>query len=194
MFNKVRKLTRDSSGHIVPLEGLISGSTVSAPDGSFHVDNLPVGDYYVSAIGTNASHLRSSDWGGPAGFCHVTGTAADTALSLNVRTGTIITFAVDDPAGKIIVRDASGIMASETNLGISVNTGISYYSAKLNSRAGTQWLYTVAVPVGIPVGLFLSTELNVTDANGVAMPIGQTATPSLTVPDAGGLKLGLMVR
>ncbi|MBI4444111.1 MAG: hypothetical protein HY649_12155 [Acidobacteria bacterium] len=171
----------------------------------FVVSNTPAGEYVLCATGTQPNHLRSCDWGQPGQQptrLQVPASGAAAPVTLNVRTGAMVTFNVNDPGGLIKIQDLSGIRAGQTNLGISVvipvsftGGGLGFRSARYVSTAGTQWTYQVAVLMGVPLQLFISTiaPMKILDQSGQPLPIN-TPTGSLQATDTSGITVNLSVQ
>jgi hypothetical protein len=192
-FTRVRKLQADSLGRITPLEPPFGGSVSSAPDGTFRVDKIPVGDYYVCAAGAAANHLRSCDWGQQSMLVHVLASGNSARLTLNIRTGATVTVVIDDPHARIQLQDPKGITAGETSVALGVMSSSGQYSpARFIGKAGTQWIYTVAVPISVPLKLFLDTALDVLDQSGALVSPRQPTLP--VSADQAGVTLRLSVQ
>jgi hypothetical protein len=123
----------------------------------------------------------------------VRGGFATPPVTLNVRTGALIAFNVSDPAGRIVIQDPTGVNARQTNLGIGVVSTMGHYFANLVEHSGTQWSYAVAIPIGVPVSLWLDTSLNVVDRNLKPAAKRSTTFPILA-KDASGVTVDLAVQ
>ena len=55
VYNRVRKLARDSKGSLVEVEPLLSGSARTSADGSFRLEALPPGQYWLCALPVQAN-------------------------------------------------------------------------------------------------------------------------------------------
>ncbi len=192
LFNRVPELRPDSSGHIISTGVMLSSKATTGSDGKFQTGQIPVGDYYLCAKGTLPNHLRSCDWGGMETFVHLTGTTQDGSVTLNVRTGALLTINVDDPAGHIQIRDSSGINAPPTNLTINVNAGRYYYPSKVSGPQGSRWVHTAAIPIATSVNLFVDSELDLLDSSGIAVPKRQPVSP-LRALDSSGLATSFVI-
>jgi hypothetical protein len=192
LFSRVPELTKGPGGHIVLTGATFSGEATTDAGGNYQTDGIPVGDYYLCATGTMPNHLRSCDWGGPDTFRHVTGTVSDLPASLSVQTGSLLTVTVNDPTGRIQVNDPTGINAPPTNLTIRVKTGRYYYRTAPPVKQGNQWTYTVAVPIGVSVSLFVDSALGLADSSGIAVPTRQPVLP-FVAQDASGVALAFVV-
>jgi hypothetical protein len=108
----------------------------------------------------------------------------------------VLTITVDDPGGQIKVQDRAGARAGETTLALGVMSGFGYYAARLTGRAGSQWTYSVAVPVAVPVRLFVGSadeSLSVADQTGNAIAL-RTPGPAFAAPSSSGLSVALVVK
>jgi hypothetical protein len=192
-YNNIREVGADSRGKLRPHGRIVSAMVVSASDGSFTVRGVPAGTYILCAFGTKPNHLRSCDWGMAETVVDVRGGFATPPVTLNVRTGALIAFNVSDPAGRIVIQDPTGVNARQTNLGIGVVSTMGHYFANLLEHSGTQWTYSVAVPIGVPVALWLDTGLNVVDRN--FKPVGKRSTDfPILAASSSGLTVNLAVQ
>jgi hypothetical protein len=193
-FNKIRKLRVDSLGKIRALEPLFNGSVLSGVDGRFHLDRIPEGDYILCAEGSQANQLRSCDWGQRSTAVRASGSPS-LPVTLNVRTGALLTINIEDPNGLIKLQDSwiPGVNARQTNVGLGVVSDFRYFPAKLTNVTQTKWTYAVAVPIGVSAQLFVDTQLNIVDQAGG--PVLKRA-PSLSVVarDISGVAVNLMVK
>jgi hypothetical protein len=168
-----------------------SGKAATGTNGTFRAQ-VPAGDYWLCASGTQPNHLRSCDWSAPQTRAQVTGSADDLPASLSVRTGSLLTLTINDPSGKVQQIDPTGVNGPQTNVRISANTGGYYYRIGLSARQGTQWIHTVAVPIGVSVSLFIDSQLDISDSSGITAPARQPILPFLA-NDASGVAVSLAV-
>jgi hypothetical protein len=192
-YNNIREVGADSRGKLRPRGRLVSATVVSERDGTFTVRGVPPGTYVLCAFGTQANHLRSCDWGTANAVVNVGAGSAASAVTLDVRTGTTVLLRVSDPAGRIRLQDPTGINARQTNLGIGVVSTMGHYFANLVEHSGTQWTYAVAVPIGVPVSLWLDTPLEVVDRNVKSVARRSTSFPILAA-DSSGVTVDLAVQ
>ena len=182
------------------LEPIVGGTVRSGPDGTFAMDNMPVGEYLLCASGSQPNHLRSCEWGQDSTHVNVVANTTADPVTLNIRTGAIVTFNVNDPTGLIKIQDLTGTNASQTNLIISVawrgpNNAENFFRAKYAGTSGTTWTYQVAVLIGAPLQLFISTiaPMKILDQSGQPVP-NNTPTSSLQATDTTGITVNLSVQ
>jgi hypothetical protein len=192
-YRKIREGRVDQRGKLRPHGRIVSAMVVSASDGSFTVRGVPAGTYIVCAFGTKPNHLRSCSWGMADAVVEVRAGSAAPGVTLNVRTGALVVFNVSDPAGRILLQDPTGVNARQTNLGIGVVSTMGHYFANLVEHSGTQWTYAVAVPIGVPVSLWLDTPLDVVDRNVKSVARRSTSFPILAA-DSSGVTVDLAVQ
>lgn len=192
LYNKILKMQRSPSGGLLPEEAIVSGSVLSLPDGSFQIGNLPPGTYATCAAGVRPNQLRSCDWGQGSSAVQVTAGSSTPPITLNVRTGALLTIQVEDPSGLIRTLDPAGTVSRQTNVALGVFSELGYYAAKQTATAGIRHTHTVAVPLGHPIRLVVQTPLNVFDDSGHPVTKGQPGLPfQATAPSA---ELHLAVR
>ena len=138
--------------------------TVSVgPDGSFALSELPAGRYSLCAYGSQPRQVSGCAWEGvPA-----VELAAGQKLQNNTRkvlNGTLVTFRVADPQGRIASPDSYGNIASKRHFFIGVAAGTYYMPANPVSVTAKE-----RVPKQQHVKIFVDTDLNVTDPAGVAL-------------------------
>jgi hypothetical protein len=153
----------------------LSGSAVTAQDGTFRVANLPRGSYVLCASGPLPEHLLSCQWGAQSTHVFVGRAQALSGVGMKIRTGVLLTIAIDDSAGRLSSVQDAGI-------GIA-DPGVWYSRAGLVARAANAAYYRVAVPKSRDLRLFLTGKLNLADAGGNALDSGK---PSLLVPTGTG--------
>ena len=188
----------------IPLGPSVSGGVKSGPDGTFTVSGVPDDTYYLCASGTQPNQLRSCVWGQQETAVGVNAAVAPQRVTLNIRTGGLVTFKVNDPTGliKTGVPFPSSPQYITTNLGISLaapasppNTGYSYYAATYVGTSGSQWTYQVPVLIGVPLKIFVSTiaPMTILDQSGQPLPIN-TPTSSVQANDTSGATVNLSVK
>ncbi|MBI4442188.1 MAG: hypothetical protein HY649_02295 [Acidobacteria bacterium] len=180
-------------------EPFVNGTVTSGPDGRFTVADVPIGGYQLCATGTQPNHLRSCIWG----ELETGAFAPDNQgrpLTVNIRTGSLVTFRVNDPAGVIKIQDLTGTNASQTNLIINIawrrpNGVGNFFRALYVSTSGSQWTYQVPVLTGVPLQLFFSTiaPMKILDQTGQPLPLS-TSTGSLQATDTSGITVNLSVQ
>jgi hypothetical protein len=100
-YNNVPELVPLPGGGYKYAEPFVSGSVISGQDGRFTVTDTPAGKYVFCASGTQPTHLRTCQWQYglfPLNF-EVTANTITNLGSVNIRTGAMVTFAVNDSAG-----------------------------------------------------------------------------------------------
>ena len=149
----------------------MNGSAVTAQDGTFRVANLPRGVYVLCAAGLLPEHLLSCQWGAQSTHVFVGRAQAVSGVGMKIRTGVLLTIAIDDSAGRLSSVQDPGI-------GIA-DPGVWYSRAGLVARATNSAHYRVAVPKSRDLRLFLTEKLNIADASGNPLDSGK---PSLLIP------------
>jgi len=155
-------------------------------DGKFVVGQLPAGLYHVCAYGVSAADLGSCEWGQGTAAANVeSGQIAQ--LSLQVPSGALLTFTVNDPnRGIVDLADLPVVDGRRplfgANFGIGIWVGSRYVRASLVSNTGTTRQYQVAIPKTATARLFLDTSLTVLDSAATAIPVRQQ---SITISPAG---------
>ncbi len=177
VYSKIRAIGKDSLGRARAVGPGLDWGTRTGADGRFSVSNLPEGNYYLCAIGSQTNQLKSCEWGGQNTPVHVGAGQNVSGIRLILRTGALVNILVRDPNARVAAgrRFAVGVMS---------NTGV-YSRAKLLEKTGAVSHYVVAVPKGASMKLFLDGPLpgeapvNVRDE--AANPV-QTRRPSLPIP------------
>jgi len=146
----------------------VTGSTKTAPDGSFAALNLPADSYTVCASPpTGAYQLNSCAW-------PVTGSISSVKLAENedrtgvqilLRSGSLVVITVKDPL--------NALLKSFLLCGAVVGTG-GYYGAAYDP---IRHAYTTLIPRGIPAHLNFDTLLVVQDGDGNSVPIDTAVLP-----------------
>lgn len=153
-----------------------------------------MGTYVLCALGTKPEQLSSCSWGQAGTEVRVGSGPAAAGVTLNVRTGALVTFSVSDPSGRIQLQNATATNARQTNVAIGVVCRMGHYFARLVEHSGTQWKYAVAVPVGAPVFLWLQTRLKLVDQTTLAAVAKESASYSVQAADASGVTVNLAVQ
>ena len=198
-FNRVVRLRTTPSGGNVPGEAVVSGKVFSGPDGTFEVSNIPAGKYVICATGTQLNHLPSCNWGQRSSAVQVGASEGATAIPaepvvLNVRSGAVLTVNIDDPDQLIQVKDADGIRARRTTVGISaVSSANAYYALRYQGTTGARWSYSVAIPIGAPVRLFIDTSLIIVDQSGQPISL-RTLSMTVQAEDGNGVTVTMTAR
>jgi hypothetical protein len=171
---------RDQSGHTRVTGSMVESSTVTAKDGTFSVTGLPPSVYWLCAEGTQTTHIRSCDWGFGNTKIDLTTTASVTNLKLQVHTGVILTFQVNDPRNQIKDFTASAGPAPG-NFRIFVVNGVWVRPALPVSVSGTTHQYALLVPQSGAFRMLLDTKLTVVDQAQTAIVPGKlTDTVSIS--------------
>ena len=179
VVSRIPRLIRDATGRpAVDPASTFSSSATSGLGGVFQINAVPAGRYYVCAQAIAASQINSCDWndGGPA----VTVTDGGIAnVTLTIRTGVLLKFAVSDAGGRLKVLDRTGIRAAQTNLVIAVESeaGATRVAKLITSEAG-EWRYQLAVPKATKFRVYLHTPLTILDSSGQAI---RTGVPAFSV-------------
>jgi hypothetical protein len=145
--------------------------------GTYSIPNVPVGTYVVCAYGTSQRLFSNCLWTSQYSTVSVE-SANVTVPPLVLSTGSVITIAVNDPAGAIVVpTQPFGTPPASGHYffpGVIAENGY-YSSARLVSQSGTTKTYVVTIPKTAIVRVFVDSDLAVTDAGGNTVP---TRTPS----------------
>lgn len=174
VYNKAIKLARDSKGSIQELEPHVSGSVVTASDGSFLVKSLPAGSYHLCALPVETNQIKS---------CYslmapvtVQAASALAGVVLNVTTGVLLSIVIDDPKGQI----------SSKTLAVGWMSASGAYSpATLAVASPPSATYTVAIPRATQGNLFLDGSLTIVDATANAVPMRARSVPVSVAAEAG---------
>jgi hypothetical protein len=153
-------------GGFFPVGPTASGSVTTGPDGTFIVKDVPSGGYTLCAQGAQPSQLGScSGWGQARVNGGWSPGVPPQSVTLNVRSGALVRFNVDDPSGLIKLNNLGGFPArgDATNLSVSVAweqtpRGFDVYSSKYVSTSGGRWTYQIPVLIRVPLHLFVSTS------------------------------------
>jgi hypothetical protein len=194
VVSRIPRLIRDARGRpAVDPASTFSRSATSGLGGGFQINSVPAGRYYVCAQAIAASQINSCDWndGGPAVSVTDGGIAN---VTLTIRTGVLLKFAVSDAAGRLKVLDPTGIRAAQTNLVIAVESEArATRVAKLVASEAGEWRYQLAVPRATKFRVYLHTPLTVLDSLGQALRTGVPAFSIATGSEA-DLTVSLVVR
>ena len=182
---RIREPRIDSRGSTVYVGPLLSPITSADSAGQFSFKDLPPGRYVLCASGAAAQHLRSCLWGLPQVIAEVGSGQTAGGLVLQVRTGVIVNFLVQDSFGKL----QSG---KRLRLGVYTDQGF-YYKAQSKSISGTEYTYSLAVPRDASMRLFLDSEVEVANAGGQVL---QNRAPSerIVLPSSGEAVVRLTAR
>lgn len=181
-YNNSPNIVRDQTGHSKVTGPIINSTTLAAKDGTFSVSGLPAGVYWLCAEGTQATQLRSCDWGYDATKLDLTKVSTVTNTKLQVHDGVTLTFQVSDARSQI--KDYAtdpGKAAAPGNFRIFIVDGARVKAAQPVSASGSTHLYSLIVPKSRAVRLLLDTKLNVlnqTQAAAVPGRLGDTITLS----------------
>jgi hypothetical protein len=191
-YNNSPKVVIDKSGHTKVTGTNVNSTAVAGGDGKFSINAVPAGVYWLCAEGTQASHLRSCDWGFDASKVDLTAVSSASNIKLQVHDGITITFQVNDARNQ--VKDfatAVGAAAPPGNFRIFVVDGPRLKPAQLVSSSGGTRNYAVTVPKVRTVRLLVDTKLSVVNSSHATLASasagdtiavnGQPVTYSLTV-------------
>jgi hypothetical protein len=143
---------------------------VADSSGAFSISNVPVGTYIVCAYSTAQALLSNCQW--TSTYKSVAVNAADLVIPpIIMKTGTVITVAVQDPLGMLnpIATNShiGGTLPTGHYFHLGVIDGNGYYaSARLMSQDGQSRSYAVTIPKSNAVSLFIDSDLSVSDSNG----------------------------
>jgi uncharacterized protein (TIGR03437 family) len=161
----------------------ITGSAITASDGSFAASNLPAETYFVCAYPVRENQLSSCDWlgFGETGPARVTLTDNQNLNGLKyvLRSGSRLVMRVEDPRNAV----ATSVFLP----GVVVGTG-AYYRADYDTN---RLAYTVLMPKGVAGRIFLDTLLLAQDADGNSLPINTPTLPFTTQGDETRFSLGV---
>jgi hypothetical protein len=171
-YNNSPATKTDAYGHVHRTEPFLSSHVVTATDGTFAITALPPSLYWLCAAGVTPVQLRSCDWGQATNSVDLRTAADASGIKLQVVNGLTLTFQVTDAQGKI----------NAGNFRIFVVDQTRYMDAGLTSVEGSVHNYSLAVPKGRALTLFLDTALQVTDsASKAILPLAQATNIQLTV-------------
>jgi hypothetical protein len=184
---------RDQSGHTMVTGPVVESSIATGKDGTFNLADLPRGVYWLCAEGTQATHIRSCDWGFGNTKIDLTTATSVTNAKLQVHNGVTLTFQVNDARNQIKDFAAgAGTLTAPGNFRIFVVNGAWLRPAPPVSVSGTTHQYAVLVPKSGSFQMLLDTKLTVlnqvqaqtvADKPGASITIsGQPVTYNLTVP------------
>lgn len=161
------------------LKGCVTTSVAQAEaTGRFSAADLPYGNYYVCASGTQPTQLRSCDWDLPVGVAVLSAASPSASLTLALGQGARILMTLADPGGKVVDLAPSQIRGSfGGNLKIGVKRGGWYVPATLVSSVKGVRTYQVVVPMG---GTYKPTIWTTLGIAGSASPMSVTANAPIT--------------
>ena len=179
-YHTVRQAVIGRNGLPVPSGALVSGSVQTGADGTFSIPNLDPGTYYLCAHPSLVGQVSACEWLGPDSTVSIGAGQNVNGVSFNLLQGTIVTFNISDPNGKIVdladvPTNAGMLPLSGANFDLGVFSGRAYHKAARVSASATARTYQVTVPIDNSIRMFLNTKLAVTDANGKAITYGASA-------------------
>jgi hypothetical protein len=181
-YNNSPTIVTDRAGHTTVTGPVVNSSSVTGQDGTFSVTGLPSGVYWLCAEGTQATQIRSCDWGFDATKVDLTKVSSANNAKLQVHDGVTVTFQVNDARNQI--KDFSTDLAKPAppgNFRIFLVDGARLRPAQPVSVSGAMHQYTLVVPKTRAVRLLLDTKLNVLNqTQSAALPgkLGDTITVS----------------
>jgi hypothetical protein len=134
-------LRKNSQGVLLPSGPAYTAFMLSDAAGGFAFQKLPTGRYVVCATGVAKGQLPSCDWSQPQPEVDVAAGKTTTGVVANLRTGVVLNFVVQDPAGRIL----SG---KRFRIGVSTSTGM-YHAAVLSAASAIQYTYSIGVHRGL---------------------------------------------
>ncbi|MCC6366645.1 MAG: carboxypeptidase regulatory-like domain-containing protein [Bryobacterales bacterium] len=177
-------LRKNSQGVLLPIGPAYTTFMLSDAAGGFAFQKLPPGHYVVCATGVAKAQLPSCDWSQPQPVVDVAAGKTSTGVVANLRTGVVLNFVVQDPAGRILT-------GKRFRIGVSTSTGM-YYAAVLSAASATQYTYSIGVPPGIALRLFLDAAVPVQDALSQPVANGQQSL-AISVPTSGEAVVALKI-
>ena len=121
---------------------------------------------------------------------------ADTALTRvirRVRQGTLITFRISDPRGKVVATEKNRVPSvGRFLIGVSAGRG-DYHRAEPVSNSPTQHVFRVTIPRQVPVRLFIDSDLIVRDASGLRVETRRATTMQIVPAGRDAVDLDLAV-
>jgi hypothetical protein len=166
VYNKVIRMGRDSRGSIVELEPHLSGSVRTNAEGSFRIDSLSAGEYYLCALLVQANQIKSCDSPNPP--VTVREATAVAGVVLIVRTGVLLSIVIDDTTSRI---------NSQTLAVGWVSPSGAYSPATQSARTAQSATFTVAIPKDSSGNLFLDGSLTILDTASVALRMRARSVP-----------------
>jgi len=182
VYSKVIRLSRDSKGSIVELEPHVTGIVRTGANGTFRIDSLPSGSYYLCALPAQANQIKSCDSPYPPVSVREANTTADVALI--VRTGVLLSIVIDDASTRITPQTLAVGWMSPSG---------AYSPATQSARTADRATLTVAIPRNSSGHLFLDGSLTILDASGAALRMRGRSVP-VTVSQESDATVALRVQ
>jgi uncharacterized protein (TIGR03437 family) len=203
-YNNVPKLIHRPGGGYTYAEPPVSGTVIAGPDGRFMVSDTPAGEYILCAYGTQLAQLPSCQWQfGIYLISFNVNVGATTEVGpLIIRTGAMVTFQIDDPAGLIRENDLRGFPANGPRFNITL--GISWrapdgivhrYGADFIGKTGSRWTFRVPVLKGVALQMYVNFNSSMQFLDPSGSPISSNVpTGSYQANDSSGFTINLSVR
>ncbi|MBS1828013.1 MAG: carboxypeptidase regulatory-like domain-containing protein [Acidobacteria bacterium] len=184
-LRKIRDMPRDGQGRVVFTEPPLTATAISNAAGDFTFANLRPGSYSLCARGPGKQHLKSCQWMQPFSPVQVFNGRIASGVTLNVRTGVLVNFVVQDLGG--------GLRAGRRfRIGVYTDRG-AYYHANPPTLSGNEYTYSLAVPKEASIRLFLDADVQVRNESAQLL---QNRAPSqpITLPTSGETAVRLSVQ
>ncbi len=184
-LTKIRDMRKDGRGRVVFTEPPLTAKVVSNASGDFTFANLRPGSYSLCAKGPGKQHLKSCQWLQPFSPVLVSNGRITPGVTLNVRTGVLVNFVVQDMTGGLRT-------GKRFRIGVYTDRG-AYYHANPPTLSGNIYTYSLAVPKEASIRLFLDAEVQVRNESAQLL---QNRAPSqpITLPSTGETAVRLSVQ
>ncbi|MBL8176331.1 MAG: hypothetical protein JNK48_16770 [Bryobacterales bacterium] len=120
---RIRAISRDGWGKLVASGMLYSGATSTNVKGEFVIENLPVGRYYVCALGKPPNWIGTCEWNRPPSVVNVVA-GAPASVELGLNEGEALRVAVMSPRGRIAESTRFGLGIIITGDGYCKHAGV----------------------------------------------------------------------
>jgi Carboxypeptidase regulatory-like domain len=174
-----------------PAPPVITGplAATAVPDftGSFHVDNLPPGDYIVCVETTVSGYLDPCHWSTSAPNFTISAGQTTSGVKIVMAKGPVLWIQVNDP--QQFLKPVTGPVDLGFEIHVVTSKGV-HYSAPIQSSTATGRSHAITIPFDTPVSLrVLSTHFTVNDQSGNVFAVqGATVNaPAGTTPAVIGL-------
>jgi len=166
VYNRTIRIERDARGSLVALERHLSGSVRTNAEGSFRIDSLSAGEYFLCALPVQANQIKSCDSPNPP--IAVREATAVAGVVLVVKTGVLLTIVIDDLNTRITPQTLAVGWVSPTG---------AYSPALQSARTAQSATFTVAIPRNSAGNLFLDGSLTILDNASVPLRMRGRSVP-----------------
>jgi len=160
------KISEEPTSPSVP-SAMHGGTTRTAADGTFSVDNLEAGTYLLCAQVLKGTLINPCQWTTTLPHATLASAAAITSITLTMRPGYRLPIRVDDTQGLLNAHEGK---TPGAHLLIGVHGGYHFEPADTDSADSSGRNLSVLVPFDVPVGVTVQSGFfKVQDAGGNAI-------------------------